>query len=202
MEKIAAFLNDYIISSFQDADTLCIYEYNEGWNLTKSIKIDGSHLNSMKSIRDYYFKLTEELEDCKIIIVNKAIGTPYSIFYKEDFSIWELKGNPLDYFEMIIEKENQHNADFEEEKEEVKKLVRFKGDGYYEIDLEEIQNKKPDLSSKMIIKPFLEKKDFKVLEIHCCHTPPWLIAESEAGYINMQREVIDKNTEILYIKGR
>ena len=69
---------------------------------------------------------------------------------------------------------------------------------YNEI-VEEIQNKKPDLSTKMVIRPFFAREDFNTLEVHCVHTPPWLEDEVLLGNILMNVEKYDEEAEKLKI---
>lgn len=203
MEKISAFVDENgIISSFLDGKYLYLFEKDEKWKLAKNIELDSSKLKSMTEMRNYYSQLISKLEDCKILIVKKALGIPYSIFYQEDFSIWEFEGKPEEYFEAILERENEHVKEVNEEFESEKKLVKVLKPGYYIINLDEVQRKKPDLTSKMVVRPFLEKDDFETLEIHCCHTPPWLEAENSIGIIKMKVETLSKEHVVLYISKR
>ena len=71
--------------------------------------------------------LVNQMDDCKIVIVNKAFGIPYSVFYAEDFSVWELEGNPLKFLDEIIIKEKEEEEREDNEEEIAKKL----GEGHY-----------------------------------------------------------------------
>ena len=203
MEKISAFVNeDGNIGTFLGAKYLDLYQKNSEWEKIDRINLDQANITSQKSMREYYAKLIKRLYDCKIVLVEKAIGAPYTIFYQEDFSVWELKGEPTQYFDEILEKEGIHVDEVNKEAEEIKKLITVKEPGYYIIDLEEIQNKKPDLSTKMVIRPFFAREDFNTLEVHCVHTPPWLEDEVLLGNILMNVEKYDEEKVVLYIKLR
>ena len=203
MEKISAFVNeDGNIGTFLGAKYLDLYQKNSEWEKIDRIKLNLQGLTSQKSMREYYAKLIKRLYDCKIVLVEKAIGAPYTIFYQEDFSVWELSGKPILYFDGILEKEGIHVDEVNKEAEEIKKLITVKEPGYYVIDLEEIQNKKPDLSTKMVIRPFFAREDFNTLEVHCVHTPPWLEDEVILGNILMNVEKYDEKKVVLYIKLR
>lgn len=200
MEKISVFINsNEEIASFSDGKYLNVFEKDNKWNLVKSIEVDSSKLQDMYNIRKYYWNLVKELGDCKILIVKKAVGIPYGIFYQEDFSIWELEGRPEIYFENILEKEKKYFQELEQQKKNEETLIRVLRNEYYVINLDEVQRKKPDLTSKMIIKPFLEKENFEILEIHCSHIPPWLELESLTGSIRIKSKKSGKENIVLYV---
>ena len=46
----------------------------------------------------------------------------------------------------------------------------------------------------------MKKTKFKVLEVHCCHVPPWLIKEEQSGAISMNVEKINSNEFKLFIR--
>lgn len=203
MEKIAVFLDEKNnISSFLEGRYLSLFEKDINWEKVKSIKLNSNKLKGIEDIRNYYYKLILQIDECKILVLKKALGIPYSIFYQEDFSIWELEGKPEQYFESIIEKENDHIEEINRKVESENKLVKELKAGYHIIYLDEIQRMKPEITSKMVVRPFLEKKDFETLEIHCCHIPPWLDGESYLGLIKMRVDIISKEHIVLYISRK
>lgn len=203
MEKISVFLDENNeIGSFLDSKKICLFSKAETWNKEKEIIINPSELSDMNSMRKYFSELILELEDCKIVFVNKAIGIPYCIFFQNDFSVWEFQRDPYKYFDYVLGKENEHIEKIIKDKEEERKLVKVIKPGYFLIDLEEVQRKKPDLTTKMVIKPFLEKKEFATLEVHCCHVPPWLEVEKEVGIISMEVKKYNSEKVILYISRK
>ena len=136
MNEIAVFLDEKNeISSFIEAKCVKIFEKKEDlWKVKKEILVERtSDGKGIKEIREEYINLVKQMEDCKIVIVNKAFGIPYSVFYAEDFSVWELEGNPLNFLDEIIIKEKEEE-EREESQEEIAKeleegyfLYRFNG---------------------------------------------------------------------------
>jgi len=192
MDEIAVFLDEKNeISSFTEARCVNIFTKGEdSWKVKKEILLE--HTNSgkgIKEVRAEYVNLSRQMEECKIIIVTKAFGIPYSVFYAEDFSVWELAGNPLNFLDEIIMKEKDEEERDENQEEIAKKL----GEGYYLIDLMELEILNPELSSKKAIIPYLEKEEVKKIEIHCCHVPPWIIKEKDKGKIELKIEEIKRN---------
>ena len=199
LEKISFFLDEkYEICSFQDSVKVVIYEKQETWKKGEEFEINIGQLNSMNLLRKYFSNIVENLNDCKIVVVKKAQGIPYGIFYESDYSIWELEGRPEDFLDLIIECEKKHIEKMKEEEQEcvAKKLY----EGYYLIDLNELQFTKPELTSKKDIIPFLDKFEFDTLEVICCHIPPWLIEKEKKKEISIEASKLKKNEYKLLIR--
>lgn len=199
MEKIAFFLKENNeISSFQDSEKIVIYEKQKSWIKADEIKISVNEFNTMELLRKYFVNLVNKLDDCKIVVVNKAQGIAYGIFYESDYSIWELSGIPEEFLDMILEGENRHDIEINKsENESVAKKIK---EGHFVIDLNELQFTKPELTSKKAIIPFLEKESFDVLEVICCHIPPWIVEKERKNEISMEVSKVKKNEYKLLIK--
>ena len=138
MNEIAVFLDEKNeISSFTKGKCVKIFEQmDDSWRIKKEILVERtSSERGIKEIRNQYINLVKQMDDCKIIIVTKAFGIPYSVFYAEDFSVWELEGNPLNFLDEIIIKE-KNEEEREENQEEIAKKI---GEDYYLIDLMEVK---------------------------------------------------------------
>lgn len=199
MEKISFFLNEKNkISSFQDSVKVIIYEKEESCKKGEEFIIDINELNNMKSLRKYFTQLVKKMDDCKIVVVKKAQGIPYGIFYEADYSIWELSGEPEEFLDFIFESEAKHIEEIEEKENE--SVVKELEQGKFFIDLNELQFTKPELTSKKAIIPFLDGENFDILEVLCCHVPPWLIERQKNNEIMMQISQLKKNEYKLSIK--
>jgi Fe-only nitrogenase accessory protein AnfO len=192
MNEIAVFVDERNeISSFIEAKCVKIFEQKEDlWQVKKEklveISINGK---GIREIRKDYLDLIKEMDDCKIVIVNKAFGIPYSVFYAEDFSVWELEGNPWNFLDEIIIKEKEEEERVENQEEIAKKI----GEGYFLIDLMELEILNPEITSKKAIIPYLEKEEVKKIQIRCCHVPPWLEKEEHKGQITLKVDEIKRN---------
>jgi hypothetical protein len=192
MNEIAVFLEEKdIISSFEGAKYIKIFTKDKyAWKVRKVILINRtSSKKGINEIREEYKNLLHEMDDCKIIVVTKAFGIPYSIFYMEDFSVWELEGNPLDFLDEIIAREMVEEELAEREVEIAKKL----GEGHYLVDLQELELTNPEISSKKAIIPYLEKEEVKKIEVLCCHVPPWLVDRKDKYNITLDIHEINRN---------
>lgn len=192
MNEIAVFLEEKdVISSFEDAKYIKIFtKENYVWKVKKVILINRTNgKKGISEIRREYQNLIPEMNDCRIIVVSKAFGIPYSVFYMEDFSIWELEGNPFDFLDEIVAKEIEEEENAEKEVEVAKKI----GEGHYLVDLQELELTNPEISSKKAIIPYLEKEEVKKIEVVCCHVPPWLVDRKDKYNINLEIHEIKRN---------
>lgn len=192
MNKIAVFLEEKdIISSFEKAKYIKIFTKEECiWKTEKVILIDRTNdKKEISEIRKKYKSLLEEIGECKIVVVNKAFGIPYSVFYMEDFSVWELEGYAYDFLDEIIAREI---AEEEMAKQEVE-VAKIIGEGHYLVDLQELELTNPEISSKKAIIPYLEKEEVKKIEVLCCHIPPWLVDRKDKYNINLEIREIKRN---------
>lgn len=199
MDEIGVFLNEKdLISSFEEARYVKIFAKEKYlWKTKKTILINrAGGEKSINEIRQEYKNVINEMDECKIIIVTKAFGIPYSVFYMGDFSVWELEGNPFDYFDEIIKNEIVQEENENKEVEIAKKL----GDGYFMIDLQELELINPEITSKKAIIPYLEKEDVKKIEVHCCHVPPWLVAKMDKGEILLSINEIKRNDYMVTVQ--
>ncbi|GEP64273.1 Fe-only nitrogenase accessory AnfO family protein [Clostridium beijerinckii] len=199
MDEIGVFLNEKdLISSFEEARYVKIFAKEKHlWKTKKTILINrAGGEKSINEIRQEYKNVINEMDDCKIIIVTKAFGIPYSVFYMGDFSVWELEGNPFDYFDEIIKNEMVQEENENKEVEIAKKL----GDGYFMIDLQELELINPEITSKKAIIPYLEKEDVKKIEVRCCHVPPWLVAKMDKGEILLSINEIKRNDYMVTVQ--
>lgn len=164
------------ISGFFDSEYIRVFEKkNEKWEILSDIVLESEKIKSIASVREYYKFVGGSKINCEIIVTNKAVGIPYNVFECLGFSIWELKGEAEEHLDNILYNEKMVQVKFESKKEE--NYYREINEGIYEINLIKIQGEKPEISSKMIIRPVLKNKNFKELNIECCHIPPWILKE-------------------------
>lgn len=192
MNEIAVFLEEKdVISSFEKAKYIKIFAKDKYvWRTEKVILINTTtDKKEISEIRKEYQSLVEEMGECKIIVVNKAFGIPYSVFYVEDFSVWELEGNPYDFLDEIIAREILEEELAEQEVEVAKKIA----EGHYLVDLQELELTNPEISSKKAIIPYLEKEEVKKIEVLCCHVPPWLVDRKDKYNISLEIHEVKRN---------
>lgn len=198
MNEIGVFLDKQnVISSFEEAKLIKVFVKEDLWKVKQVIEIESiGAINGLNEVRQKYKNLIKKIENCRIIVVKEAFGIPYSVFYMEDFSIWELEGDPLEYLDEVIKKELEHETENEVEKKIGKELRR----GCHLIDLHELEITNPEISSKKAIIPYLKNQDVERIEVHCCHVPPWLVNMESKGQIKLQVSEVSRNDYIVLIQ--
>lgn len=203
MEKIAVFLDaKEEITTFLEATKLKIFNKEKGqWNIYKELPVNMEHVKGIRALRYGFLKLIDEFEDCKIVVVKKGFGIPYSVFYSADFSVWELPGNAEGVLDDILKQEMEHELEEELNYEKDKNnIVQIKKGEYY-LDLIQAQISDPELSSKKALLPFIETTSFNALKLRCCHVPPWLKSHSNKNNLTLDvKKVSDQDFEVLLKK--
>jgi len=201
MEKIAVFLdqnND--ISSFLDGAVVKIFEKDKKeWKVNKVVSVDMTKVTGIRAIRHGFQNLIKKFDDCKIVVVKKGFGVAYSVFYAEDFSVWELPGKAEEVLDAVLNKEKEHDI-IEKEEGEKKSYVEQVKEGEYYLDLIKLQIEDPEVSSKKALLPFIETTAFEALKLRCCHVPPWLKSHSENKKLSFEVEKINNQDYEVTIK--
>ena len=104
------------------------------------------------------------------------------------FNSYEAEGDPELYLDFILENELIEAA------KRMKKITQAPEPsiiqeledqtGVYFIDLRKALAMNPTLSSKKIIKPFIQEKKFQILEVVCDHVPKWFDTDLKALGLN------------------
>ncbi|MBD7910303.1 Fe-only nitrogenase accessory AnfO family protein [Clostridium cibarium] len=203
MEKIAVFLDAKDeIATFLEATKLKIFHKKEKmWIIYKKLDVDMKDVKGIRALRHGYLKLIDEFDDCKIVVVKKGYGIPYSVFYSKDFSIWELPGKAEGILDEVLNQEMKHEAEEELKFNENKnKIIKIK-EGEYYLDLIKAQLENPELSSKKALLPFIETTAFDALKLRCCHVPPWLRSHSDKNNLSFDvKRVTDQDFEMILKK--
>jgi len=203
MEKIAVFLDqDNNISSFLDGKVVKIFEKDEKkWTVNKIVPVDMTKVTGIRAIRHGFQNLIEDFDDCKIVVVKKGFGIAYSVFYAEDFSVWELPGKAEEVLDEVLSREKEHDT-LEDEEGKKNNYVEEVKEGEYFLDLIKLQLEEPEVSSKKALLPFIENTAFEALKLRCCHVPPWLKSHSENKNLSFEVEKINNQDYQVTIKNK
>lgn len=163
-------------SGFEKDGIIRVYS-KEGnqWLLTRQICYQMEHMNDSRSLHEKIREISDWLDDCKIIVVNRIRGIHYIAFEEWQISMLEIRGIPENFLhdigdctrhERIGQKVPlEHNSIFE------------LSPGIYHTDLRDVMSGNTSYSSRQILFPFLKNEIFTTLEILCSHVPKWLERE-------------------------
>lgn len=171
--------------ALSDPGTVVVYRRVPGkWladrQLLFSLKTDGG----LAGLRKQSAALVAFLGQCRILVAQSASGALFFGLEKAGFSVYEIAGTPAEFLNTVWQ-----NA---KEEQEAKAPLPAGADipapielspGKFYISIKEIQGKRPEVSSKQVLRSFVQHGAFSELEIICDHVPPWLEVDAEQlGY--------------------
>jgi len=162
-------------SSFENGTTINIYyKDTDSWQLKEEINYSLDTNLSLADIRDYIRTVVLKLEDCKIVIGKTVSGLPYNIFDRMGFAIFEvdfISDSLLD--EIFSEVQEYKNEKVDSLLNLSTSPIQTEIDGIYFLNLIDLQEKHPEISSKKALQAFLATTPFYKFELICSHVPPW-----------------------------
>jgi Fe-only nitrogenase accessory protein AnfO len=183
------------IARFVEMTNFVFYtKTDDGWQKSEPIPFSCDLSGGLASIRENISQMLGAFNDCRIIITTSISGIPYQIFDRSGFIICESEAFDLALLDAVqadlIGQDDEAQAD-------VRLLARTPEEtdipGYYHFDLTQVQRKHPELSSKMVLLPFLKKTSFCALEVVCDHIPPWF--EQQLPGMKLKYSIAEKSKE-------
>lgn len=194
--KIAVIVNaEKSTSSFENGCKLNLYyKDNNNWQLMKDIDYSLDTNISLSEIRDYIRSVILKLEDCKIVIGKTVSGLPYNVFDRMGFAIFEVE-NISDALldEIFSEVEASTNERINSYSKLSTSPVETEINGIYFLNLIELQEKHPEISSKKALQSFISSTPFYRLELICSHVPPWFEGYFPQKKLTYSLEELEKN---------
>ncbi|MBP2132598.1 Fe-only nitrogenase accessory protein AnfO [Methanomicrobium sp. W14] len=173
-----------------DPGTIVVYSKNGySWEVARETEFSIDKSQGLPELRQKMLELKDFLADCRIFAAKSASGAMFFELEKSGFNIWEVSGRPAEFLDSIVEQEIAEDRAEKPEPLEIPVPLEVSPKNYY-ISIKEIQGKVPDLSSKMILQDFINRKKFESLEIACDHVPPWI--ELDARRIGLMMETEKK----------
>ncbi|MFP3154930.1 hypothetical protein LQZ18_11015 [Lachnospiraceae bacterium ZAX-1] len=164
------------VTNFEQGGIMTVYSVSEG-NITQEREREYTSVadKSPAAIRESLRELGGWLGSCKVIVTSELNGIYFTVLEGLLFNMWEMTGKPADFLDYI------HRGELEEQKKanlpEKIYAPTEKGRGVFTIDLDFVMNSDSGLSSKKVLLPFLQKENFKALEVKCNHIPRWFEVE-------------------------
>lgn len=179
---------------------------DDKWKIVKEIPFKFYSMQNEDHIRIDTLNINEALKNCKVFVAREIPNYIYMMFDSIGISAWKMDGNQKEILEYILEKE-------EEEAEEIKHIdstrssnkkkivvpTEIGGNGYYILNLKEIQEHNTGSTTKQALKPFLNNNKFNELIVTCSHIPHWLKAELERLNLNFEFSQTGENDFVIVI---
>jgi hypothetical protein len=152
-------------------------------------------LNNMAQIRDRVRELIEQLGECRILICRKMSGIAYHIFEKYGFEIFEAEELLDGVFDQILIDLDEAAEVASERRSIPKEPYCPNDDGVYYLNLIELQQQFPEMSSKKAMQKFMEQTVFYRFELICNHLPPWMEDVMQSRQLGYTFETLDENAK-------
>lgn len=176
MESISVILNSLgdTASIWDDACRIQVFTHGSaGWEAQESVPIRFDRTKPFASLRGEITETAEKLGDAKILVGKSISGLAYQIFDRTGFQVIETDRFSPRLLDRILNEIG--DADRRRKDEEATALPReTEIPGHFFLSLIELQQKSPDISSKMALQPFFDTTPFDRLTVLCRHLPPWL----------------------------
>lgn len=207
-KEIALYVNSLgEIADFNKSGFIRIFiKDNSKWKLKKETEFEFSPVMKTDNQRLDAVKISEALNDCKVLVAKEIPELIYMLLDDVGVSIWKMEGEQYETLEYVFEKER-------EEEEEIKIINKHKiyneeesflpkeigNSGYYTLNLKKLQEDNIGITTKQVLKPFLLKNKFNELVVTCSHIPCWLESELERLNLNFESSKTGENDYIVII---
>lgn len=160
-------------STIFDCDCVKVFLQEDGiWRPSGSYPVNIDTGKGMGSVRESISELIDALGDVVAVVGREISGVPYHLFDTAGLAVFELSGSPQEFLDYVSKETLQ-------EKGTKNSTISYPdhplpaGEGKYKMNLIELQQMRPDISSKKALMPFFENTIFYELEVTCSHIPPW-----------------------------
>ena len=202
---IAVFCDDTDqITRFETVTNLVFYtKEGPAWRQSGKIPLKPDLSGGIAVIRENVTRIIAVFDDCRIIITQSLTGIPYQIFDNAGFIICEAADFDLGLLDAIQTDLTDLAQETETDTNPVAKTPVATDDaGRYFLDLNQVQRFHPELSTKMILLPFLKGTPFYALEVVCSHIPTWFenkLPEMGLAYTESTEDAAGQHVVITHV---
>jgi Fe-only nitrogenase accessory protein AnfO len=155
----------------------------------------------LRDLRQKVAELLEFMGNCRIFVARSVHGALYFELEKAGISTWEVSGRPEDFLGQVWNDDETDKVTSEPAAGFDIPVPEQRAPGYFYISIKDIQGKRPEVSSKQVLREFIRSGSFSVIEIICDHVPPWIEMEAECGSFMVSSEQVGKNaTRVMVVK--
>jgi hypothetical protein len=175
-EEIAVLIQDKFKNENENSllRAIVFHKDNGSWLRKKENYVNITHESGIESVREEIKKLIECLGGCRVAVGSQLSGVLYRELDNSGFSIFEAQDFSPETLDGIL-------RDLEEERKKdvitamtPKCPVETETPGVFYLDLLGLREAFPEMSSKQVLREFLETTPFYELRLRCAHVPPWL----------------------------
>ena len=202
--KIAVCVNrEGATSSLTEKGTVRVYDKSgDFWTVTEELVCEIDFDKGLACVRSELAGLIKRLDSCRVFVASEVHGQLYYLLEAGGFNSYEAEGEPEAYLDSVLEREAAEEARKLKQQEDASASfpVASGKEGAYTFNLKKALAVNPETSSKKLLRPFLKKKEFKVLEVICDHIPRWFDTELEAMGLHLFVTKLAENEYKISIK--
>lgn len=178
MPVVAVFVNDEGRTCAPLEHAICRL-YRQGpdaaWEEESAFSVEVDAGEGLAAVRGAFAALASRLKAAEAVAVagRELSGAAYQQLDAAGFALFEWTGRPERFLDGIALQLEQDEAARAEAAATPASPQPAGEPGCFRIDLTELAEKRPDVSSKMAIVPFLQGAGFAELRVVCAHVPPW-----------------------------
>jgi len=170
--------------------TIVVYRrVRETWLAERRLPFALESDAGLAGLRTRTGELIAFLGECRTLVAQSASGALFFGLEKAGCQVFEIAGCPSEFLGTVWLEAL--------EEQEAKSPLPAGADipapleispGKYYISIREIQGKRPEVSSKQVLRTFVQAGAFTELEIACDHVPPWIEVDAERLGYDLTRE--------------
>ena len=170
--------------------TVVVYRMERGtWLAERRLPFSLESDGGLAGLRRRMGELIAFLGTCRTFVARSASGASFFELEKAECQVFEIAGCPSEFLGTVWLEAK--------EEQEAKSPLPADADipapleiapGRYYISICEIQGKRPEVSSKQVLRSFVQQGSFSELEIVCDHVPPWIEVDAEQLGFSLETE--------------
>ncbi|MDR2459835.1 MAG: hypothetical protein LBE38_03495 [Deltaproteobacteria bacterium] len=166
---------DGMLEEITKAIEFSLCKKEEGaWVLYNTMDFNFSGSLGLCQMRQKLVELIKLLQGAVAIIAKGFPGISRDVLTRAGFSLYQLEEFNVDVLDGVVE---HLSAPEEEELIPKAPYEMEEGSGKYFLNISETLNAFPELTTKKILRPFMDSRKFLELKIIYDHLPPWLPLE-------------------------
>ncbi|WP_315071203.1 Fe-only nitrogenase accessory AnfO family protein [uncultured Clostridium sp.] len=183
VNEIAVYINSLDeIADLNETGLIKVFsKYTDDWEVIRALPFKFHSTKEKEDIRLDTLNIAEVLGSCKIFVAKEFSDLAYTMLEGMGVSTWKMKGRPSEILDYILEKEKEEAEEIKiidsansNDKKQTVKPMEIGNNGYYILNVRELQDHNIGVTTKQALMPFLNEGNFNELILTCSHIPGWM----------------------------
>lgn len=185
---IAAYLdNQGMITAFGEPGVATLFvKASSGWQCCREVPCPSTSSMSLAALRQQTLTMLEALPECRHIVARDIQGVLLAWLDGRGITMWRCSGKPAPCLDRIAERIHSSSQVTSLHPETFFQRGKQIGEFHFNL-IDALANSGEGHTSRRLLQPFLQQKQFRRLEIICDHLPKWF-ATLDAGEFSIVSE--------------